>query len=124
MTSLVPLFFWARQASIVSHTRVPVLMMRAHVGEEGGGGKVILLKKGAYEGMDACLMCHPAPGPPLSASLSACLAIQRLTVEFHGHTWVIIISRGAMRALLRRQSPCGPLALGRTKRAGCGSISI
>ncbi len=25
-------------------------------GEEGGGGKVILLEKGAYEGMDACLM--------------------------------------------------------------------
>lgn len=56
------------------------------VGEEGGGGKVILLEKGAYEGMDACLMCHPAPGPPFSASLSACLAIQRLVVEYHGHT--------------------------------------
>ncbi|KAI0826199.1 aminoacylase 1-like protein 2 [Irpex lacteus] len=55
-------------------------------GEEGGGGKVILLEKGAYEGMDACLMCHPAPGPLSSASLSSCLAIQRKIVEYHGHT--------------------------------------
>lgn len=26
-------------------------------GEEGGSGKVQLLKKGAYEGLDVCLMC-------------------------------------------------------------------
>ena len=26
------------------------------VAEEGGSGKVALLEKGAYEGMDACLM--------------------------------------------------------------------
>jgi metal-dependent amidase/aminoacylase/carboxypeptidase family protein len=56
------------------------------IGEEGGSGKVILLEKGSYEGMDACLMCHPAPGPPYSASLSSCLAIQRIQVEYHGHT--------------------------------------
>ncbi|KAI0634093.1 hypothetical protein C8Q77DRAFT_1055258 [Trametes polyzona] len=55
-------------------------------GEEGGAGKAILLEKGAYEGIDACVMCHPAPGPPLSASLSSCLARQRIDVEFHGHT--------------------------------------
>ncbi|KAI9056288.1 hypothetical protein FKP32DRAFT_1447792 [Trametes sanguinea] len=55
-------------------------------GEEGGAGKAILLDKGAYEGLDACLMCHPAPGPPWSASLSGCLARQRIDVEFFGHT--------------------------------------
>ncbi|KAH9848672.1 hypothetical protein C2E23DRAFT_738932 [Lenzites betulinus] len=55
-------------------------------GEEGGAGKAILLERGAYEGLDACLMCHPAPGPPFSASLSSCLARQRIDVEFHGHT--------------------------------------
>ncbi|TBU24297.1 aminoacylase 1-like protein 2 [Dichomitus squalens] len=54
--------------------------------EEGGSGKAILLEQGAYEGMDACLMCHPAPGPRWSASLSSCLALQRLIVEFSGHT--------------------------------------
>ena len=26
------------------------------VAEEGGGGKVMLIEKGAYEGMDACVM--------------------------------------------------------------------
>ncbi|KAF7800224.1 hypothetical protein EIP86_011471 [Pleurotus ostreatoroseus] len=55
-------------------------------GEEGGGGKVILLDKGAYEGMDVCLMCHPAPGPPVTASLSSCLAVQRVQAEYKGHT--------------------------------------
>ncbi|KAM5531379.1 hypothetical protein V8D89_014972 [Ganoderma adspersum] len=54
--------------------------------EEGGSGKAILLEHGAYEGMDACIMCHPTPGPPWSVSLSSCLALQRLTAEFNGHT--------------------------------------
>ena len=30
--------------------------------------------------------CHPAPGPIGSVSLSSCLALQRLVVEFSGHT--------------------------------------
>ncbi|EMD37090.1 hypothetical protein CERSUDRAFT_114992 [Gelatoporia subvermispora B] len=54
--------------------------------EEGGGGKAILIDRGAYEGMDVCLMCHPAPGPPHSASLNSCLARQTIEVEFFGHT--------------------------------------
>ncbi|KAF9494346.1 hypothetical protein BDN71DRAFT_1449074 [Pleurotus eryngii] len=54
--------------------------------EEGGGGKIILLDKGAYEGMDICLMCHPAPGPKGSLSLSSCLALNRISVDFFGHT--------------------------------------
>ncbi|CAL1709631.1 unnamed protein product [Somion occarium] len=57
--------------------------------EEGGQGKVPLLEGGAYDEMDACVMCHPAPGPPHSASLSGSLALQRLSVEFHGHTYAI-----------------------------------
>ncbi|KIK94451.1 hypothetical protein PAXRUDRAFT_827994 [Paxillus rubicundulus Ve08.2h10] len=55
-------------------------------GEEGGFGKVLLWDKGAYEEMDVCLMCHPAPGPPLFASLSSCLALVRLQVNYSGHT--------------------------------------
>jgi len=54
--------------------------------EEGGAGKVILLEKGAYKDMDICLMCHPAPGPIGSVSLSSCLALERLHVEYTGHT--------------------------------------
>ncbi|KAI5994146.1 hypothetical protein EDD15DRAFT_2509753 [Pisolithus albus] len=57
-----------------------------HFREEGGFGKVKLWEKGAYEGIDVCLMCHPAPGPPHSVSLSSSLAVVRLKVEFVGHT--------------------------------------
>ncbi|KIJ63658.1 hypothetical protein HYDPIDRAFT_91944 [Hydnomerulius pinastri MD-312] len=55
-------------------------------GEEGGFGKVQLWDKGAYEEMDVCLMCHPAPGPPHSVSLSGCLSVVRLQVDYSGHT--------------------------------------
>ncbi|KAF5384097.1 hypothetical protein D9615_003262 [Tricholomella constricta] len=54
--------------------------------EEGGSGKIILLEKGAYKEMSACLMCHPAPGPVGSVSLTSCLALERITVEYFGHT--------------------------------------
>jgi len=54
--------------------------------EEGGSGKIMLLENAAYEGMAACLMCHPAPGPIGSVSLSSCLALERITAEYHGHT--------------------------------------
>jgi amidohydrolase len=55
-------------------------------GEEGGNGKDILLKHGAYKEMDICLMCHPAPGPHSSVSLSSSLALCRSQVEYFGHT--------------------------------------
>ncbi|THV05672.1 hypothetical protein K435DRAFT_773632 [Dendrothele bispora CBS 962.96] len=55
-------------------------------GEEGGSGKVKLLDKGAYKDMDICLMCHPAPGPRGSVSFTSCLALQRIAVEYFGHT--------------------------------------
>ncbi|KAF7970771.1 hypothetical protein HWV62_23118 [Athelia sp. TMB] len=58
-------------------------------GEEMGFGKDILFEKGAYEGMDACLMCHPAPGPPSSVSLSSCLALVRYEVKYSGHAWIV-----------------------------------
>ncbi|KAG6872924.1 hypothetical protein C0995_005182 [Termitomyces sp. Mi166 len=54
--------------------------------EEVGSGKVELLDKGAYKNMDACLMCHPAPGPAGSVSLSGSLALEKVTVEYTGHT--------------------------------------
>ncbi|KAF8916653.1 hypothetical protein CPB85DRAFT_1431973 [Mucidula mucida] len=53
--------------------------------EEGGAGKVKLMDQGAYKNMAACLMCHPAPGPIGSVSLSSSLALQRVDVEYHGH---------------------------------------
>jgi amidohydrolase len=38
--------------------------------EESGGGKVRLLNKGAYKGVDACLMVHPVPMVPGSPDLT------------------------------------------------------
>ncbi|KAK7440253.1 hypothetical protein VKT23_017193 [Stygiomarasmius scandens] len=54
--------------------------------EEGGGGKCDLMDKGAYKDMAICLMCHPAPGPVGSVSLSSCLAAQQCEVEYFGKT--------------------------------------
>lgn len=49
--------------------------------EEGGGGKVFMIERGAFEGVDAALMLHPAPG---DAVWFAANAIQSLTLEFFG----------------------------------------
>ncbi|KAF8153051.1 hypothetical protein B0H34DRAFT_800308 [Crassisporium funariophilum] len=76
----------AIKAALERHDIPGKVVLLGTPAEEGGSGKVILLEKGAYEGMDACLMCHPAPGPIGSVSLSSCLALQRLTVEYRGHT--------------------------------------
>jgi amidohydrolase len=49
--------------------------------EEGGGGKVILLKNGAFEGVDAAMMVHPAAYTMVTR---ASLATRRITLEFFG----------------------------------------
>ena len=54
------------------------------LGEEGGMGKKIMLEAGAYKDMDGCVMCHPAPGPNATSSLSSTLAIQRVVAKYKG----------------------------------------
>ncbi|KAI9458998.1 hypothetical protein HD554DRAFT_2138142 [Boletus coccyginus] len=54
--------------------------------EDGGPGKVQLWDKGAYKGMSVCLVCHPAPGPPYSVSLSSSLASIAWKVDYAGKT--------------------------------------
>jgi amidohydrolase len=49
--------------------------------EEGGGGKVIMLQRGAFDGLDAAMMFHPA-GYTLSGRPS--LASYRLSLKFTG----------------------------------------
>ncbi len=49
--------------------------------EEGGGGKVIMLQRGAFEGVDVAMMFHPA-GYTLAERPS--LASYRLTLKFLG----------------------------------------
>jgi len=49
--------------------------------EEGGGGKIILLDKGALRGVDAAMMAHPTD---LEFCTMPALATQHLKLTFHG----------------------------------------
>ncbi|KAF7762176.1 hypothetical protein Agabi119p4_8769 [Agaricus bisporus var. burnettii] len=74
------------RAALQKHDIPGKIVLLGTPAEESGNGKVDLLEKGAYEGMDVCLMCHPAPGPLGSISLSGSLAIQPILTEYEGHT--------------------------------------
>lgn len=49
--------------------------------EEGGGGKIYLMERGAFKDVDAAMMLHPTPG---DSAFPNVIAIQQLEVEFHG----------------------------------------
>ena len=49
--------------------------------EEGGGGKVELLNRGAFEGVDCAMMVHPAPTDGLYPNQTACECCR---VQYHG----------------------------------------
>ena len=49
--------------------------------EEGGGGKIDLLRAGYFDGVHAALMVHPWPNERLEA---ACLAVDHFDVTFTG----------------------------------------
>jgi amidohydrolase len=49
--------------------------------EEGGGGKVKMIERGAFEGVDAALMVHPAGGDLRAMNV---IAIQQVWVTYHG----------------------------------------
>jgi len=51
--------------------------------EEGGGGKIALLRAGALEGVDAALMVHPA-GAELTRMTA--IAVQEVFATYHGHS--------------------------------------
>lgn len=76
----------AVKAALIEHDIPGKVVLLGTPAEEGGQGKVILLEKGAYKGMDACVMCHPAPGPEHGVSLSSSLSLQRISVEYSGHS--------------------------------------
>src|SRR5258708_35850752 len=50
--------------------------------EEGGGGKIILIDKGALRGVDAAMMAHPTDA---EFCTMPALATQHLKLTFHGH---------------------------------------
>jgi amidohydrolase len=49
--------------------------------EEGGGGKIVMARRGAFAGVDAALMIHPADADLLAMST---IAIQQLLVRYEG----------------------------------------
>jgi amidohydrolase len=50
--------------------------------EEGGGGKVFLLERGAFDGVHAAMMVHPAPLEDLTPRVSA---VAHFRVAYTGH---------------------------------------
>src|SRR4051794_3495440 len=50
--------------------------------EEGGGGKVFLLERGAFAGVDAAMMVHPAPFEDLTPRVTA---VAHFEVTYEGH---------------------------------------
>jgi amidohydrolase len=49
--------------------------------EEGGGGKVLMLQRGAFDGVHAAMMVHPWPTERLTAQ---CLAVSHFDVTYAG----------------------------------------
>jgi amidohydrolase len=85
--------------------------------EEGGGGKVMMLDRGAFEGVHAAMMIHPWPTERLTG---ACLAVSHFDVHFTGREahasaapWQGVNALDAMTiaqvalGLLRQQLPPG-----------------
>jgi len=74
----------AIKKAIIKHNISGTVILLGTPGEEGGMGKKIMLEAGAYKDMTGCVMCHPAPGPNATSSLSSCLAIQRMVAKYKG----------------------------------------
>jgi amidohydrolase len=49
--------------------------------EEGGGGKILMLERGGFDGVNAALMVHPAPG---ELDRMPCLAVSHFDVRYTG----------------------------------------
>jgi amidohydrolase len=49
--------------------------------EEGGGGKILMLEGGAFDGAHAAMMVHPSP---YELDHMPCLAVSHLEVHYHG----------------------------------------
>ena len=68
-------------AAVVAERLGGTLRILGTPAEEGGGGKVFMGDRGAFENVDAALMVHPASGDLVRMNT---IAIQRLQVEFEG----------------------------------------
>jgi amidohydrolase len=53
--------------------------------EEGGGGKILMMERGAFDGLNLAMMVHPAPLAEESATMP-CLAVQHFDVHYTGRS--------------------------------------
>ncbi len=85
--------------------------------EEGGGGKILMLERGAFAGVHAAMMVHPWPAERLTGS---CLAVAHFDVRYTGREahasaapWEGVNAQDALTVaqvaigLLRQQLPPG-----------------
>lgn len=49
--------------------------------EEGGGGKILMMERGGFDGVNAAMMVHPAP---IELDRMPCLAVENYDVVYHG----------------------------------------
>ncbi|TFY78609.1 hypothetical protein EWM64_g5402, partial [Hericium alpestre] len=81
----------AIKEALKAHDIAGTVVLLGTPAEETGAGKQILLDRGGYKDMDACVMCHPSSGGGgLSTSdgfsVGSSLAMQSIDVEYFGHT--------------------------------------
>ncbi|KAM5545554.1 hypothetical protein V8D89_000592 [Ganoderma adspersum] len=72
----------AIKAALQKHDIPGTVVLLGTPAEETRGGKIILLERGAYDGMDAS---HPSAGPENFTALWPGVARQPVDVEFFGH---------------------------------------
>jgi amidohydrolase len=102
--------------------------------EEGGGGKIFMLDRGAFEGVHAAMMIHPWPVDRLTGT---CLAVNHFDVTFRGKEahasaapWEGVNALDAMTiaqvalGLLRQQLPPGDQVHGVITGGGGGAANI
>jgi amidohydrolase len=49
--------------------------------EEGGGGKILMARQGAFDGLAAAMMVHPADADLIRMD---CIAVQEMYIDYHG----------------------------------------
>lgn len=68
-------------AAVVAQAAGGRLRLMGTPAEEGGGGKIHMARQGAFDGVDAAMMVHPADADLIRMD---CLAIHTVDVEYHG----------------------------------------
>lgn len=68
-------------AEVADDAGLTVLVMGTPA-EEGGGGKVLMLERGAFDGVHAAMMVHPFPEDRVAGR---CLAVSHFDVTYNGH---------------------------------------